>query len=98
MGVANTKSQKLSHPHIVNAHPVNWIPYAKFKLDWSLNKFSNIIETTLIAAWLVFLLDFGIRNTSRGCVYHQTTPTCGYNSHPVTCRLHANFKCDRSFN
>ena len=40
MSVANSKLHTLPHPHMVNnAHPVTWTPYAKFKPDWSINKF-----------------------------------------------------------
>ena len=39
MGVANTKLHMLSHPHVVNGHPVTRTPYAKFKTDWSINEF-----------------------------------------------------------
>ena len=40
IGVANKNPHTLPQPPVViNAHPVTWIPYAKFQLDWSINTF-----------------------------------------------------------
>ena len=35
MGLADTKA----HPHsVINAHPITWVPYAKFQPGWSINE------------------------------------------------------------